>query len=168
MGLRLSTEKTMITGIDEGLDFLGSRIQRNRKRGTDERYVCTYPSKKALRAIMTKVETVCLQNVNDSLADLLRRLNPMLRGWTAYFRPGVSQATFQYLRCYAWHRGMRWIRKKHRRINWEKLRRRYCTATCDRWWPADGGVTLSNPGSVSTTRYRYRGTKIPSPWPSRA
>ncbi|MGH3763525.1 MAG: group II intron reverse transcriptase/maturase, partial [Actinophytocola sp.] len=79
MGLRLSTEKTLITHIDEGLDFLGWRIQRHRKRGTDERYVYTYPSKKALRAIMTKVKTACLQNVNDSLADLLRRLNPMLR-----------------------------------------------------------------------------------------
>lgn len=33
MGLRLSAEKTMITHIDEGLDFLGWRIQRYRKRG---------------------------------------------------------------------------------------------------------------------------------------
>ncbi|PWK89554.1 RNA-directed DNA polymerase [Lentzea atacamensis] len=97
MGLALSAEKTMITHIDEGLDFLGWRIRRHRKRGTATHYVYTYPSKKALRAIMTKVKTACLQNVNDSLADLLRRLNPMLRGWTAYFRPGVSNATFEYL-----------------------------------------------------------------------
>jgi RNA-directed DNA polymerase len=41
MGLRLSAEKTMITHIDEGLDFLGWRIQRYRKRGTGERYVYT-------------------------------------------------------------------------------------------------------------------------------
>lgn len=68
--------------------------------------------------------------------------------------------TFQYLRSYVWQRVMRWIRKKHRRTNWEKLRRRYCSMTRDRWWPADGGVILFNPGSVSTTRYRYRGTKI--------
>jgi RNA-directed DNA polymerase len=167
MGLRLSAEKTMVTHIDEGLDFLGWRIQRHRKRGTVARYVYTYPSKKALRAIMAKVKAVCMQNVNDSLADLLRRLNPMLRGWTAYFRPGVSNATFEYLRSYVWHRVMRWIRKKHRRINWKNLRRRYCTVSNDRWWPADGGTILFDPASVSTTRYRYRGTKIPSPWPSR-
>jgi RNA-directed DNA polymerase len=54
MGLRLSAEKTMITHIDEGLDFLGWRIQRYRKRGTVTRYVYTYSSKKALRVIMTK------------------------------------------------------------------------------------------------------------------
>jgi hypothetical protein len=44
MGLRLSTEKTKITHIDEGLDFLGWRIQRHRKRGTNRYYVYTYPS----------------------------------------------------------------------------------------------------------------------------
>ncbi|RAS59261.1 reverse transcriptase (RNA-dependent DNA polymerase) [Lentzea atacamensis] len=57
MGFALSAEKTMITHIDEGLDFLGWRIQRHRKRGTATHYVNTYPSKKALRAITTKVKT---------------------------------------------------------------------------------------------------------------
>lgn len=73
---------------------------------------------------------------------------------------GVSNANFEYLRCYVWHRVMRWIRKKHRRINWEKLRRRYCTVSDQRWWPAEGDVILFDPAAVSTTRYRYRGTKI--------
>jgi RNA-directed DNA polymerase len=45
MGLRLSPEKTLITHIDEGLDFLGWRIQRHRKRGTDKQYVYVYPAK---------------------------------------------------------------------------------------------------------------------------
>jgi RNA-directed DNA polymerase len=36
------------------------------------------------------------------------------------------------------------------------------------WWPADGEVVLFNPGAVRTTRYRYRGSKIPTPWPSTA
>ena len=42
MGLRLSPEKTLITHIDEGLDFLGWHIQRHRKPGTNRRYVYTY------------------------------------------------------------------------------------------------------------------------------
>jgi hypothetical protein len=54
MGLRLSEEKTKITHIDEGLDFLGWRIQRHRKRGTNRYYVYTYPSRKALRAVSTQ------------------------------------------------------------------------------------------------------------------
>jgi RNA-directed DNA polymerase len=54
MGLRLSPEKTLITHIDEGLDFLGWRIQRHRKKGTNRHYVYTYPSKKALAAVKDK------------------------------------------------------------------------------------------------------------------
>jgi RNA-directed DNA polymerase len=42
MGLRLSPEKTLITHIDEGLDFLGWRIQRHRKRGAGKRFVYVY------------------------------------------------------------------------------------------------------------------------------
>jgi len=61
MGLRLSQAKTLITHIDEGLDFLGWRIQRHRKRGTNRRYVYTYPAKKALRSVMVKVKTLCRQ-----------------------------------------------------------------------------------------------------------
>ncbi|MBW8705381.1 Group II intron-encoded protein LtrA [Streptomyces sp. MBT84] len=54
MGMRLSMEKTRIT-LDEGLDFLGWRIQRHRKRGTDRHYIYTYPAKKSVRAIARKV-----------------------------------------------------------------------------------------------------------------
>jgi hypothetical protein len=61
MGLRLSPEKTLITHIDEGLDFLGWRIQRHRKRGTGKYYVYVYPAKKALAAIKAKLKAWCRQ-----------------------------------------------------------------------------------------------------------
>jgi RNA-directed DNA polymerase len=162
MGLRLSPEKTLITHIDEGLDFLGWRIQRHRKRGTRQHYVYTYPARKAVKAVMAKVKMICRQNVNLPLEALLHQLNRVLRGWTSYFRPGVSSAAFRYLRAYTWARVIGWIRRKHRRMNWKELRRRYCGGG---WWPADGKVTLFNPSTVRTTRYRYRGAAIPSPWP---
>ena len=165
MGLRLSEEKTLITHIDEGLDFLGWHIQRRRKRGTSRRYVYTYPSHKAVKAVTGKVKTRCRQNLNLPLATLLRQLNPVLQGWTAYFRPGVSSIAFGYLRAFTWRQVVRWLRRKHRGITWKELRRRFCV---NGWWPADGDVIMFNPGAVRTTRYRYRGTKIPSPWPSAA
>jgi RNA-directed DNA polymerase len=84
MGLRLSPEKTLVTHIDDGVDFLGWRIQRHRKRGTGKHYVYVYPAKKALAAIMAKTKAACRQNINHPLAVLLHRLNRMLRGWTAY------------------------------------------------------------------------------------
>jgi len=67
---------------------------------TNRHYVYTYPSKKALGAGKDKVRALCRQDINLPLAVLLHRLNRMLRGWTAYFRFGVSHATFQYLRAF--------------------------------------------------------------------
>jgi RNA-directed DNA polymerase len=165
VGLGLSAAKTRIAHIDEGFDFLGWRIQRQRKRGTNRSYVYTYPSKKALRAVTAKVKATCWQNVNLPLAAVLHQLNPVLRGWTTYFRPGVSHQTFEYLRAYSWRQIIGWLRRKHRRATWKQLRRRYCP---DGWWPQEGEVTLFNPAAVRTTRYRYRGTAIPSPWASAA
>lgn len=165
MGLRLSREKTLITHIEDGLDFLGWRIQRHRKRGTSKYFVYLYPAKKALRAIKAKVKAVCWQDVNLSLDALLHQLNQVLRGWTAYFKHGSSKATFNYLRSYVWKQVFGWLRRKHRRTNWKELRRKN---TNDGWWPATNGVTLFNPGAVKITYYSYRGTKIPTLWPSAA
>ncbi len=164
MGLRLSAEKTSITHIDEGLVFLGWQIRRHRKRGTSRRYVYTYPAKKALRAIMAKVKALCRRTGTSLPLDtLLIGLNQMLRGWCEYFRPGVSSATFQYVSSYVWKRVMKWLKRKHRRTSWKELRRRYCDG---QWWPASNQRELFDPGKVGTTRYRYRGTAIPSPWPA--
>ncbi|MFJ9370822.1 group II intron reverse transcriptase/maturase [Nocardia sp. NPDC101769] len=165
MGLRLSAAKTMITHIDEGLDFLGWRIQRHRKRGTTKQFVYTYPAKKALKAITVKVKTICRTNTNRPLIALLHRLNPVLRGWCNYFRPGVSSSTFQYLSKITWFQVLRWIRRKHRRMGWKELRRRYCSGG---WWPTTATGQLFDPGRVHVTRYRYRGTAIPTPWTAAA
>jgi RNA-directed DNA polymerase len=161
LGLTLSREKTRVAHIDEGIDFLGWRIQRH--RGSDgRRYVYTYPSKRALASVKTKVKTITQTDHNQTLDQLIHRLNPVLRGWCAYFRPGVSSRTFNYLRAYTWQRVVRWLRRKHDKANWRWLRRRYLPG----WWPTDGETELFNPGSVSTTRYRYRGRRIPTPWES--
>jgi RNA-directed DNA polymerase len=165
MGLRLSEAKTMITHIEAGLDFLGWRIQRHRKRGTTRHYVYTYPAKKALKAITAKVKMLCRTDVNRPLPALLHRLNPVLRGSCAYFRPGVSSSTFQYLSKIAWYQVTKWIRRKHRRMTWKELRRRYCGGG---WWPTTATGQLFDPGRVRVTRYRYRGTAIPTPWTAAA
>jgi RNA-directed DNA polymerase len=164
MGLRLSPDKTLITHIDEGLVFLGWQIQRHRKRGTSRYYVYTYPSRKALKAVMGKVKTLCRKTGTGLPLDtLLIGINQMVRGWCVYFRPGVSSATFQYLSSYVWKRVIKWLKHKHRTTSWKELRRRYCAG---RWWPAGQERELFDPGKVRTTRYRYRGTVIPSPWPT--
>jgi RNA-directed DNA polymerase len=99
---------------------------------------------------------------NQPLTVLLRRLNPVLRGWANYFRHGVSKDTFDYLNAFSWRRVICWLRHKHRRASWKQLRRRYLPG----WRPTEGEITLFNPGTMAVTRYRYRGAQIPSPWPN--
>jgi RNA-directed DNA polymerase len=159
MGLRLSPAKTRICHIDEGFDFLGFRIQRQPKRGSGKPSVYTYPTKTALCTVKAKVRTVTRQGLNQPLAVLLDRLAPILRGWTNYFRHGVSKATFDYLRRFTWRRVILWVRRKHRRVNWRWIRRRYLPG----WWPTDGDVALFDPAKVAVTRYRHR-ANIASPW----
>lgn len=51
---------------------------------------------------MAEIKTICRKNTNHSLAVLLHQLNRVLRGWTAYFKCGCSNATSSYLRSYLW------------------------------------------------------------------
>jgi RNA-directed DNA polymerase len=76
---------------------------------------------------------------------------------------GVSSAVFSYLSHYAWQTVWRWLRRKHRRSTISELRRQYCGGG---WWPASQHREMFHPEKVSTTRYRYRGSVIPSPWPT--
>lgn len=161
VGLRLAPDKTKIAHIDEGFDLLGFRIRRDTKQGDGRRHVYTYPSKKALASITRKVKAISRQGTNQPLTEILRQLELVLRGWTTYFRHGVSNATFCYLRHYTWRRVVLWLRKKHRRASWKSLRRRY---TVRGWWPEQNGIKLFDPGAVKIVRYRYRGSRIPTPW----
>ena len=161
MGLRLSPEKTRISHIDEGLEFLGMRIQRHKKRGADKRYVYTYPTRAALASVKAKVKAITSRrNTYQSLDVLIHRLNPVLRGWTNYHRHGAASKTFAYLGAYLWRRVWIWLRTKHPKATVRDLQRRYL----NRWWPELDGVVLFNPATVAIVRYRYRGTNIPTPW----
>ncbi|MHB8860018.1 MAG: group II intron reverse transcriptase/maturase [Thermoleophilia bacterium] len=161
MGLSLSADKTRVCHVDEGFDFLGWHIQRRRWRGrAGKRAVYTYPSKKALASVMAKVRLLTRRARHRTLADLLRRLNPVLRGWCNYFRHGVSSRTFGYLDHFAFWRVVGWLRKRHAGLNWGTLHRRYLPS----WEVRDGRVEMFRPNRVTVDRYRYRGTKIPTPW----
>ncbi len=164
IGLRLSEEKTRVCHIDEGFDFLGFRIQRRAWRGrAGKRAVYTYPSKKALASVMERVRRATRRKRHRTLAELLRQLNRILRGWCSYFRHGVSSRTFNYLDHFAWWRVVGWLRKRHHGLNWGTLSRRYLPG----WEIRDGGIEMFRPQRVAVSRYRYRGTRIPTPWTSK-
>jgi RNA-directed DNA polymerase len=163
VGLHLSEAKTRVSHIDEGFDFLGWRIQRRAWRSrAGKRAIYTYPSKKALASIKGKVRRLTRRARHRTLADLLRRLNPVLRGWCNYFRHGVSKRTFGYVDHFAFWRVVGWLRKRHLGLNMHTLVRRHLPG----WEISDGGIDMFRPNRFAVVRYRYRGTQIPNPWTS--
>jgi RNA-directed DNA polymerase len=124
LGLRLSREKTRVTHIGEGFDFLGFTVKRSRGRH-GRPVIHTYPSRRSLQSVKDAVRRITRTGDNQTLDQLLHRLNPVRRGWCAYFRHGVSKQTFNYLRAFTWRRVVCWLRRKHPKANWRWLRRRY-------------------------------------------
>ena len=165
LGLRLSLEKTRVTHIDEGFVFLGYQIRRQRKRGTTKYYVYTKPSKVAIQKAKDKVSAKTYRSTrNQDLDKVITGLNRYLVGWANYFRYGVSKAVFSALDHHAWGRLMRWTRAKYagkNRLGMKEMRRRFCDVG---WRFAHNGVVFTGASSVKVTRYRYRGSKIPTPW----
>lgn len=158
--MTLSAEKTHITRIDGGFVFLGFHIQSKTRSG-GRRVVLTIPSKQNLAAVMHKIKKLTGRGTTSlSLAQVLRMVNSVLRGWAAYFRYGASKRTFGYLGWYAWWRLILWIRRKHPHLTWKQIRRRYYGA--DRITAE--GLTLYNPAKMKVERYRFRGAQISTPY----
>jgi RNA-directed DNA polymerase len=170
MGLSLSAEKTRVVHIDEGFDFLGFRIQRRHKAGTvSKKVVYTYPSKKSLNRIIGKVRIIARRSRSPyvSLEQLLKHLNSVVRGWCNYFRHGVSSATYHYLYLYLWKSVVKWLRARHPKLGWRKIKRRFLTGY-PAHRPEENRTVLYDPQELHTERYRWRGYTIPTPWTSLA
>jgi RNA-directed DNA polymerase len=160
IGLGLSADKTRLTNIDDGFDFLGFTLRR-RPRVGKKPCVYTFVSDEALASVKRKVKALTTRRTtNLALHQLIRALNPILRGWAAYFRFGAAKKTFAYLGYYSWWRVVRWIRKKHKRMTWKALYRRFGLPG----QPEERGMVLYNPAAMRIIRYRYRGNLIATPW----
>jgi RNA-directed DNA polymerase len=163
LGLRLSEAKTRVAHMSDGLDFLGFRIQWRRKRGTSKWYVYTFIGDRPIRSLKDKIRAYTSRTSQQPPRDALIRLNQIMRGWANYFKHAVCKHTLGALENFAWHRVIRWWTHLHR-WKWKDVRRRL-TGPHGRWLrPAADGIELFNIAKVPVTRYRYRGSKIPSPW----
>ena len=160
MRLTLSPEKTAITHVNDGFDFLGWRVKRWHRPGRVP-VAITFPSDRALGDIKHRIKKLTGKSMtNLSLDELIHALNPILRGWTNYHRHTAAKRCFGYLSYYLWWRVIRWLRNKYPRLTWKQIRRR-CWG---RNWTSNEGTRLYWPAEVPVTRYLYRGHQIPTPW----
>ncbi|MGT2469864.1 group II intron reverse transcriptase/maturase [Paraburkholderia terrae] len=106
-GLRLSEEKTRITHIDEGFDFLGWNFRKY--SGT----LLIKPSRKNVQTFYRKVAETISGNKTVKQEDLIRLLNPMLRGWALYHRPVTAKKAYSRMEYLIFGRLWRWSKRRH-------------------------------------------------------
>jgi RNA-directed DNA polymerase len=156
-GLQLSTEKTVISSIEDGFDFLGQNI---RKYKTGKRSILLIkPSKKNVKAFLEKIRKIIRNNRALSAAKLLGKLNPMMKGWAYYHRHIVSKETFSGVDHQIHQALRRWINRKHpdKSEKWKK--KKYFKTIEDRDWvffgtAEDRTLTLFHTTQVPITRHR--------------
>lgn len=115
LGLTLHPEKTRLVNIKrgkEGFVFLGCAIRKRRsiQRNPRLHFVHRWPSPRAMKSIRARIHelTEVRGNPAKNLDEVIERLNPVLRGWGAYFRTGTAHREFDAIDEYARMRVLRW------------------------------------------------------------
>jgi RNA-directed DNA polymerase len=126
-GLRLSTEKTRIVHLSEGFDFLGftvRRYKRPRSTRTGWKLLIT-PSKASVRRLRERLRQEWYGLKGRNVATVLRRLNPIIRGWAQYYRGMASSKAFVKLDHWMCHKELRYAKSQHSNKRTWWLRARY-------------------------------------------
>jgi len=129
-GLELSEEKTLVTHIADGFNFLGWNFRKYRN-GT----LLIKPSKESVRNAVRKIREIILENGKAwSQDDIIRDLNPVLRGWTNYHRSAVSKKAFGWIGTYVFRTLWTWASRRHRDKRREWIMNRYWHRKGTRKW----------------------------------
>ena len=117
-GLELSEEKTRITPIDAGFDFLGFNV---RKYGGK---LLIKPSKPAVKRFLDDIRGLIKANKAAKTEELIRQLNRKIRGWANYYRHVVAKKTFSYVDRNVFRALMTWIDRRHpgKSASWKRQR----------------------------------------------
>jgi RNA-directed DNA polymerase len=115
-GLSLSLEKTRISHISEGFDFLGQNI-RMFSRGK----LLIRPAKAAIKSVKDKLKGIIVKHRGSQAAVLIRNLNPVITGWANYHRHACSKKTFNLLDRILWRNIWNWARRRHNNLSYRKI-----------------------------------------------
>jgi RNA-directed DNA polymerase len=127
-GLRLSEAKTRITHIDEGFDFLGWNFRKY--SGT----LLIKPSRKNVQTFYRKVADTISGHKTVKQAELIRLLNPMLRGWAQYHSSVVAKQAYSRMVSLVFFRLWRWSKRRHPNKNTDWVKQKYFHSTGSRNW----------------------------------
>ncbi len=115
-GLELSQEKTTLVHIDEGFNFLGFNARHYAGK------LLIKPQKEKVIAFCQKIGKIIKKMATVKQSVLIKKLNPVLRGFANYYQGAVSKEIFGYIKTRVWQYLWKWCKRRHlkRRLKWVK------------------------------------------------
>ena len=116
--MKLAEDKTKITHILEGFDFVGFNFRRYESRKSVIHLV--KPSNNSIKSFKSKVAEICKACHGHNVDVLIDRLNPLIRGTTYYWKPSSASKIFSKMDNYIWQKVFKFIKRLHpnKSIKW--------------------------------------------------
>jgi RNA-directed DNA polymerase len=127
-GLELSEEKTRVTHIADGFDFLGQNVRKYAGK------LLIKPANKSVKALLDKVREIVRQHRSATQRNLIVQLNPVIRGWAMYHRHVVSKAHFTSVDAHIWRLLWKWAMRRHPTKGTGWVKNKYFRVEGNRSW----------------------------------
>nr|WP_075553158.1 group II intron reverse transcriptase/maturase [Candidatus Paracaedibacter symbiosus] len=127
-GLSLSQEKTKITHINEGIDFLGMNIRKYKGK------CIIKPAKSNVKRFLTEIREIIESRATAKTEEIVQRLNSKIRGWGNYYRHVCSKQTFSYVDAHIFFTLWRWSKRRHPNKGRRWIRDKYFLRYQQRNW----------------------------------
>jgi len=127
-GLILSPEKTKITHIDQGFDFLGFNIRKYKGK------CLTKPNKESVKSIYTSMRACVTSHKTVTQKQLIRMLSPKIRGWANFFRHSAAKQTFSLLDTKLFKLLWNWAKRRHPNKCSQWIKAKYFKTKGNRHW----------------------------------
>jgi len=131
-GLELSAEKTCITHIEDGFDFLGQNIRKYNGK------LLIKPAQKNVQAFLIQIRRIIKENKTVTAGDLINRLNPIIRGWANYHQHVCSSQAYRRVDAAIFNALWRWAKRRHPNKGARWVKQRYFKSVGNRHWVFSG------------------------------
>jgi RNA-directed DNA polymerase len=135
-GLELSKEKTYITRIEDGFDFLGQNVRKYNGK------LIIKPAKKNIKAFLEKVRSIIEKNAAASAGNLIAHLNPVMQGWANYHRHVCSKQTYSEVDSATFEKLWQWAKRRHKNKGRRWIKAKYFKSVGRRNWAFSGTIKM--------------------------
>jgi RNA-directed DNA polymerase len=154
-GLELAHEKTRITHIEDGFDFLSQTIRRHRNGK-----IIIKPSRRSVKTFLAGIQETIDNAGSMTAGDMIWRLNQQIKGWTMYHRFVVSARIFAAVDNRIFWSLRRWCRRRHRKKSWEWIKKKYFQREGNDAWVFSGVIRDSKGKTWPIRLMKASGVKV--------